>query len=297
MSRSRAVFGLGIVLWASVVAAQVAPYDPYAEYREAPPPVLPDGTLHWGTFFKSAALERSYQRLWSLGACRGSNRAITVPVARNKVLIDRLPESEFEGVVLQGSGTLAGGVIAFTDRVGQADAPVFFAQLHPAGVSRLQVVGSATPASLVPGLVVRVRTTIDADGRAAEPITALEVITPPSDFVPDAVRPGARGDVVGRLVRVRKGEIHLHVAAGRVRRLVMPVADEAEVFVDAAEPMLIAPGDVIEVKGRLWDGDGTVGAGMIFSSRVIVRKSVPEAASPAGADTAGLTVAAPGAGS
>ena len=29
--------------------------------------------------------------------------------------------------------------------------------------------------------------------------TALEVITPPSDFVPDAVRPGARGDVVGSL--------------------------------------------------------------------------------------------------
>lgn len=277
-SRFAAAAAAGMVLWASVAGAQVAPYDPYAEFREAPPAVLPDGTLHWGTFFKSTALERSYQRLWSLGACRGSNKAITVPVARNKVLIDRLPEGDFEGVVVQGAGTLAGGVIAFTEQQGRMDAPVFFAQLHPAGVSRLQVVGSTTAAALQPGLVVRFRTTVAADGRATEPVSQVEIITPPAEFVPDAVRPGTRGDVVGQLVRVRPDEVQVRVPAGKVRRIVVPITEAVEIFVDAAEPALIAPGDVIELKGRLWSGEGSVGAGTIFASRVTVRKSRPEAA-------------------
>ena len=87
------------MILASHASGQVAPYNPYADAHEALPPVAADGTIHWGTFYKSAQVQQAYERLWNLGACRGSNRAITVPVAENKLVIDRLPETEFKGIV------------------------------------------------------------------------------------------------------------------------------------------------------------------------------------------------------
>ena len=58
--------------------AQPVPYNPYADGHDPLPPVAADGTLHWGPFYKSAAIQKSYERLWSLGACRGTNKAITI---------------------------------------------------------------------------------------------------------------------------------------------------------------------------------------------------------------------------
>jgi hypothetical protein len=85
--------------WAAPVVAQPVPYNPYADGQDPLPPVAADGTLHWGPFYKSAAIQKSYERLWSLGACRGTNKAITIPVERNKLVIDTLPEETFTGRV------------------------------------------------------------------------------------------------------------------------------------------------------------------------------------------------------
>jgi hypothetical protein len=238
--------------------------------------VLPDGTLHWGTFFKSQSLEQSYRRLWSLGACRGTNKAITIPVERNKVIVDRLPEAEYQGFVRQAMGGNAGGVIAFSEQAGDpASAPVFFAQLHPAGVTTVVVTGPTSVRSLTAGMTVRLRTTVDERGEAAEPAKQIEVITLPPDFEPDAVRPGQRDTIVGRILRVWPGAMLMHVAAGRVRRVTVPLGDETEVVVDASELDRIEPGDAIDVKGRLWTGEGSVGAGTIFVSKVTVTKHGP----------------------
>ena len=95
--------------------AQLTPYDPYADSQEHPAPVAADGTIQWGVFYKSAEIQQAYQRLWNLGACRGTSRAITEPVQRNKLLIDRLPEADFKGTVVAVSGALAGGMIVFRD--------------------------------------------------------------------------------------------------------------------------------------------------------------------------------------
>ena len=271
-----AVVGLVAWGWGGAVAAQVIPYDPYAEFQESPPAVLPDGTLHWGAFFKSATLERNYRRLWNLGACRGSNKAITVPVERNRVLIDRLPESELKGVVRHVAGGVAGGVIAFSEDITDpARAPVFFAQLHPSGGTSLSIAGPAPARFLAPGMTIRFRATVDERGHVAEAPSLIEVVTLPADFVPDAVRPGQRDTIVAHVTRVRPGSLQLHVGSGRLRRVMLAIGDDTEVTVDASDPELIEPGDAIEVKGRLWDGAGSAGAGMVFVSRVTVRKTAP----------------------
>jgi hypothetical protein len=269
-----AVVGLVASWWGVLATAQVVPYDPYAEFQESPPAVLPDGTLHWGAFFKSAALERNYRRLWNLGACRGSNKAITVPVERNRVLVDRLPEAEFRGVVRHVAGVAAGGVIAFSEDVADpALAPVFFAQMHPSGATSLAVAGPASPRFLTPGMAIRFRATVDERGHVAEAPSLIEVVTMPADFAPDAIRPGQRDMIVARVVGTRAGSLQVHVGSGRLRRVILEVADDTEVMVDATDLELVEPGDAIEVKGRLWSGAGSAGAGTIFVSRVTVRKA------------------------
>jgi hypothetical protein len=153
-------------------------YNPYADGHEVVAPVAADGTLQWGTYFKSAQLQRAYERLWNLGACRGTNRAITEPVTANKLVIDRLPEGDFDGVVQAAGGTLAGGVVAFAGPgAGDPNAPLF-AQLHPAGVSHLTVTGIVRLADLRPGMSVRLKARIDARGRADAPVARLTIVTP-----------------------------------------------------------------------------------------------------------------------
>jgi hypothetical protein len=273
MTCAPALLPLLAAVWATVACGQVSPYDPYAEAHDAPPPVSADGTIHWGTFYKSAKLQQSYERLWNLGACRGSNKAITVPVAENKLVIDRLPEAEFTGVVRAVSGQIAGGLVAFDETSSTASrTEPLVAQFHPAGVTRFQVVGPATLSVLRPGMVVRLRAEVDAKGLGVRPVAALEIVTPPAGFVPDAVRPGRLEQVVGTIVSIRRNVAGLRVEAGTLRRLTISLEPSAAVTIDAARLDLVASGDEISVKGRLWTGAGALAAGTVFVSDVTVWK-------------------------
>ena len=272
-----------LVLGACSAPALAQPYNPYADGHDPLPPVAADGTLHWGTFYKSSAIQKSYERLWGLGACRGTNKAITVPVERNKMVIDNLPEESFTGRVRATTGSLAGGMVAFTEGASvDPSTAVLIAQLHPAGVTHMQVGGRTSAASIKPGTAVRLRAKVDDKGRSAEPIRAIEIVTPPRDFTPDPIRGHALNTVVGTVTHLRDNTLQLRVDAGRIRRLTLTLADDAEVMiVDAAQVDLIAPGDEVEVTGRRWSGEGAMGAGTVFTSRIIVTKSSLQPQTPA----------------
>lgn len=272
-SSSRIAVFAGVVLAARLAVAE--PYNPYAVAAEAAAPVAADGTLRWGTYFKSADLQLAYERLWNLGACRGTSRAIMEPVAANRLQIDRLPESDFEGVVQAAGGGLAGGVVAFSGRHGGDTAAPLFAQLHPAGVSRLSVTGRGTVADIRPGMAVKLQTRVDARGRAAEPVGRLTLVTPRPDFRPLPVRPDRLDELIGGVVSCRSGVLVLRVDAGKVRRLTLPLADGLVVDVDGAYLELVGPGDAVAVKGRMWSGEGAAGSGTIFASHVTVTKRPP----------------------
>lgn len=248
-------------------------YNPYAEAATLAP-VAPDGTLQWGTYFKSAQLQRAYERLWNLGACRGTNRAITDPVEDNKVLIDRLPEGEFTGTVQAAGGAVAGGVVAFA-ATGTGPDAVFYAQLHPKGVSHVTVTGPITLADLRPGMVVRLKAQVDDKGRGSEPLHRLSIVTPPAGFKPEAVVPGRARTIVGGVLSARGGTVVVRVDAGKLRRLTFTLADDAVLTVDGAYFDLVRPGDAVAVKGRLWSGAGTVGSGTVFTSHLTVTKQQP----------------------
>lgn len=254
--------------------AQPLAYNPYADAHDPLPPVAADGTLRWGSFYKSAAIQKSYERLWNMGACRGTNKAITVPVERNKLIIDNLPEESFSGRVRGATGTLAGGMVAFTEGANvDPTAAVLVAQLHPAGVSHVRVGGRTSVAAIKPGMSVRLRAQVDDKGRALEPVHAIDIVTPPADFKPDPVRAHTLETIVGTVVQSRSNLLLVKIDAGRIRRVSVPLADAPEVMiVDASQLDLIAPGDEIEITGRRWSGEGAMGAGTVFTSRIIVNK-------------------------
>jgi hypothetical protein len=269
--------------------AQNTPYNPYADSQDTLPPVAADGTLHWGTFYKSAAVQKAYERLWNLGACRGTNKAITIPVERNRLVIDNLPEASFTGTVREATGTLAGGMIAFTEGSAAATAPVVVAQLHPAGVTRLAIGGRTSPAALKPGVTIRFRGQVDERGRVAEPLSSLDIVSLPPHFTPDPLRPQVTETVVGTIQHLRQGTLTLRIDAGKIRRVTVRLSPEARVMiVDAAQLDLIAPGDRLEVTGRRWSGAGAINAGTVFASHVIVHKAAPgDAADQPSADAIG----------
>ena len=272
----------GLVAWLALAApagAQLNAYNPYADSQQHLPPVAPDGTLRWGTFYKSAAIQKAYERLWDLGACRNTNMAITVPVERNKVAIESLPEEDFRGVVVGATGTLRGGMIAFTTAA--HDGSTFVAALHPAGVSKLAVSGSLPATALRPGLTVRIHAQVDKKGIAAEPLTTLDVITPPAGFKPTVIEPGRAETIVGTITRYSAGTLHVQVATGKIRRLTIPIAAAAAVRVDAGQLDLVAPGDLVSLTGHVWRGEGCLAEGTVFASVVTVTKPEPADAAPA----------------
>lgn len=262
------------VLFVGLVAARAAagqPYNPYATPEEAPPPVAADGTIQWGVFFKSPKIQQNYERLWNLGACRNTNKAILEPVKNNKLIIDRLPEAEYAGVVEGVVGTIAGGMIAFQQAPAAGSEPLV-AQLHPAGVSKLRVTGRVPGSILRPGHVVRFVTEVNDKGRGKEPLQSFEIVTPPDGFKPDPVRPDARGEIVATVKSISGNVVILLVPAGKVRRLTFELASDAIATLDAAQVDLIAPGDSITLKGRIWSGEGSLGGGTVFASEVNVTK-------------------------
>ena len=275
----------GVLAAGAMARGQVAPYDPYADSQGVPAPIAADGTIQWGVFYKSASVQAAYQRLWNLGACRGSNRAITDPVNRNKLLIDRLPEDEYEGTVVAASGGLAGGLIAFTES-GAAAAEPLVVQLHPAGVTRLRITGRAPASVLRRGQVVRLIAEVDAQGEARAPLAAFDIVTPPADFKPDPVAAGRRGTVVGTVQRLHHDTLTLEVPTGRLRRLTFKLADDAVATIDAARLDLVAAGDTIRLQGRLWNGEGAMGAALIFASDVTITKPGLPGEAPAAGDVA-----------
>lgn len=253
---------------------QVVPYNPYADSQDPIPPVLPDGTIHWGTFYKSASIQKAYERLWNLGACRNTNKAITIPVENNRLAIDSLPEGEYRGVVHAVTGTNSGGAIAFLQASADGGpATERVALLHPAGVSRVDVTGTAPVSILTPGMAVRFQATVDAKGRVAAPVRVFHVIAPATDAKPTPITAGTEEMIVGRVVQAKRGTLTVRVDAGKIRRVTVTVATDAAVEVATAQVTLAGPGDTIEVKGRLWTGEGALGEGTIFADRITVVKA------------------------
>lgn len=239
------------------------------------PPINDDGTIHWGTFYKSAAIQKAYERLWNLGACRGTNKRITIPVENNKMSIDSLPEADFEGVVQASAGSIRGGLIAFFEASDSSSiSQTRVVQLHPSGVSEIHVKGPSSIAILSPGMIVRLQAMLDKHGHGLDEIELVEIITPPSDLETPPVQLDQRVELIGRIISIQRQRIILQLpyTTNGLRRVILNLSDNAVVRFDAAQVEYISSGDQISVTGRIWTGEGSMAHGTVFASHVHIIK-------------------------
>jgi len=248
--------------FAEVLLAQVSSNSPYAKKDE--PPLTADGKINWGTFYKSAALEARYQQLWQMGACRGTNPRIEVPVSQNKLDVNKLPEGSVEGQVVK----VGNGVLTIKDK----DRREINVVLHPAGVTKVELTGPMPAAALKKGTTIRFEAKVDVHGRSEEPLVKLDVITPQKSAKPATIRPNSPAIIVGQVIDIRNKMIRVKVQSGAITRVMMPLQENAVANLEASDISLSAPGDLVEVKGHLWQGDGTKNGPAVFASDVVLKR-------------------------
>ncbi len=122
-------------------------------------------------------------------------------------------------------------------------------------------------------MVIRVVTTVDTHGKGKESIQAVDIVTPSADFKPDEVLADRIGTIIGQVVQARGTLLVLQINTGKIQRVSLQLGKDAVATLDASQLELVGSGDAIEVTGRLWSGEGAMGAGTIFASKVTVTKA------------------------
>jgi hypothetical protein len=254
-----------LFLLPALAAAQSAPYNPYAPVREEPP-IRADGKLNWPSFFRSAYMESKYQRLFAAGSCTGTRKVITEALRQNKVNVNLLPEVSTAGRVLR----VQPGLVMMLD---DAQHPVTLVT-HPANVTKVHVAGTLAPTALRAGMLVRLRATIDEEGKGTEPVAELEVVNANPDISLEAVEPDKLQTIVGTIARVKHNQLRLNVATGKMHRLSIELAEDATIQVDSNSLALIQAGGEVTAKGLVYEEAGSPPRKTIFASEIEVADSV-----------------------
>ncbi|GAA4438352.1 hypothetical protein [Bremerella cremea] len=255
----------GAIVFASscpTLYAQFAAYDPYAPAEKEEPPIKADGSLNWPTFYKSQLVEARYENLWKMGSCGGTNKRITVPVEKNKVDVNRLPEIAVEGEVVRvGSGMLW---------VRQTNGTIRTIATHPAGVSAVDVHGDVLARSLQPGMVVRMVSSVDQVGHGKDVLTELDVVSVSPGFEPEAIEPEHRQSIVAAVARLRGDQLTLKTPVGKLHRLAFLINDDTIAHLMVNSLAYAAVGDHVTAKGRVYEAQDHVH--WVFASEVNVTK-------------------------
>lgn len=264
-----------LAVWAAVafaslstssLFAQSAPYDPYAPQVEEPP-ISADGSLNWPVFYRSQSLQANYENLWNMGACLGTNKKITIPVANNRLDINKMPEGKIEGLVIRvGKGQLF---------VRQADGVIKKVAIHPAGVSRVEVSKDVPARWLKPGMGVRLVGQVNETGHGPETLEELDIVTIPPGFEPDPVVAEKRQSIVAVVASLRGNRLLLKTPVGDLRRLSFQISNETVAHVQVKDLAFASVGDKVEAKGHFYNSDKK--EFWVFASDVTV--TTPEAPS------------------
>ena len=238
LSRVVVAVTVGALGIGGVTASAQAPAanNPYKE--------LDSGKGVWPPFYKPDPSDAAYSKLMADGMCKPNGKRATNYYLSKMVDVSTLPEFSFEGKI---STLEVGGVTATDDRNGEK----LIVMIHESpAISRVNVKGSGTKESLVVGSHVRFVGRVDESGACREKIDRIEVVAP-SMIGAAPVEPGKLQNLAGKIVR-RDGD-HLVVLAptGKVRRLTLELAPEAQVSARMGDYHFAKVGDPVKMKGRI----------------------------------------------
>ena len=265
----RIFLGLGLVAILSATAfAQQAPYDPYAKPTEEDlTPVRPDGKLNWPPFFKTQALESRFQEYAAMGSCTGSRKDVVSKLSDNKVDVNRLPEKSLTGVAVKAGQ----GMLGITDSQRQS----LLVLMHPAGVSKVSVTGTMSPADLRPGMMIRFAGRIDEHGKGLEPVEQIEVFTPEAGYKGKEVVADRQQKIEAAIVRAHGTVLQLMVKPGRLHKLTFQTNENPMVLVSDTTLSLVSAGDEVSTKGHTYSSAGANVVQVLFASEITVKKVFP----------------------
>ncbi|HTN77161.1 MAG TPA: hypothetical protein VL096_18000 [Pirellulaceae bacterium] len=269
---TRCFCSLALTLWfTTAAAAQVAPYNPYAEPADDPSPVTADGKPNWPSFYKSAATQAKFQAYFEMGSCVGTRKSINNMLADNKVNINKLPEADVAGLASRNEK----GTILLQEKSGQNAMVV----AHPAGVSKISITGPLPITALQVGMTVRFLGKIDTKAQGTEPLAAMEVVSPSADLKPQELIAGQLSTVIGTITKLHGQHMQVKLATGKLHRATFTVTPETTVTVNASDLALIFPGDEVTAKGHLYAGQGTAAKKTVFADEIVVTKHIQQPAS------------------
>ena len=248
-----------------VAQAQVEPpYNPYADPSGNAPPIAADGSLNWPSFFKSAGKEAKYQMLFAIGNCKGTSKPIVDDMKQNKVNVNALQEATISGRCV----SIAPGTCTLLEASGLG----ITLMTHPAGVSKINVVGTMPIAGLAAGMTVRFEGKVNGKNLGVEPLGELEVLTPNADLKIPSVVTDRQQIIVGNVIKYEEKRRRLTVAPDKTHRYIFVLAENAKVDVNAHTLNLIFVGDEVTAKGRAYSGEGSATQVTLFASQIDAKK-------------------------
>lgn len=164
--------------------------------------------------------------------------------------VNTLPEASLEGTIVRATDA----VLTVKDASGQVVTVVLYPDL---AVTDTHVLGVAAPSALKRDVWVRFVGTVAGKAEVADPVANLEVYSPRAGDNFPRIALGVRQTIAGRLVRGSVRHWLLKPArAGQIGLVDFTLAPDAQLTFDVGRLDQVAPGQKVEVRGRLWDVEG-----------------------------------------
>ncbi|MBS0208456.1 MAG: hypothetical protein JSS27_05825 [Planctomycetes bacterium] len=251
------LLSIAVVLALTPCAGAQAPNDPYADGLNKG---LATG---WPPFYKPLKITPRDQLYYAMGWCR-TNHYKYKP--EDLVVVDKLPEAEYEGKVEQ----VAEAALTIAPKFPSTKPTLVFT--HPAA-TRITITGKAERAALKPGQYLRFTATIDERGRAVEPVRELEIVAADEAKRVGAVEANKQVPVVGRLGQVHGNELKLTIAEGKIRAVTIALASDAAIELFTSELAYANPGDKLSVKGRVYHPDNAPDETDVYATELTIERA------------------------
>lgn len=218
----------------------------------------------WPPFYKPDPTDAKYSKLMAEGWCKPTGRRAREYYASKLLDINALPPASFEGAI---KDVQLGRITAVDPKTSATMTVVVHDDLS---VSRVVVEGKATPELLVNGCFLRFVGTVDDEGKVEEVINQLELTTSGARR-PEPVVPHRKQNIYGTVLRREGSKFILSTTnSGKISRVYVEVAPQAEVSLLLTDYRYAGAGGTVKVKGKIYRGTAADPLSLLFAEDLTI---------------------------
>jgi hypothetical protein len=218
----------------------------------------------WPPFYRPDPTDAKYTALMANGWCKPNGWRAQEYYKSKIVDVNTLPESSFEGTI---TGVQSGRITAVDKKTSAQMTLVVHDDL---AVSRVIVEGKATPDLIVAGCLLRFVGTVDDEGKVEGVINQLELTTSAARH-PEPVVPHRKQNIYGTILRREGSKFILSTTnSGKIPRVYVEVAPQAEVSLLLTDYRYAGAGGKVKVKGKIYRGTATDPLSLLFAEDLTI---------------------------